>query len=347
MRTIKVFFVLFFIGLMPAYSFAASGACSWHGGVSCSVSKSIGKVICNDGWEDSSVRISDVQACWEQQTPNCYYPGTGYMCRTDEDYTKKKSQMCAVSSLTGADGCKDPGEQETLQRCKDDIEKYKNAMSQYDSCIKDFYYKPPSANSSVEKRLEESREKLEEAERNFNASQEFSVKQSRWFKKIEECQANHGDAATLDFSKFSDEKNWQCVCKSGYSFINGVKVEGKERSICFTNDIVASFEARSAVTKTAQVLPPPPPKQVETTKNFFADIFEPVKENVEVVKEDVKPKQNVEKVVTEKVVEIEGGSVESKNIAAEEVVIDKNEQKKPKQVGLFKRVVNFLFGWLY
>lgn len=45
-------------------SFAASGACSGHGGVNCSAgSDTDGSVICVDGWENSSVSYASMVKC--------------------------------------------------------------------------------------------------------------------------------------------------------------------------------------------------------------------------------------------------------------------------------------------
>ena len=50
--------------IIPQVSFATSGACSYHGGVNCSSGPGpSGKVVCNDGWEDSSVWYGDASAC--------------------------------------------------------------------------------------------------------------------------------------------------------------------------------------------------------------------------------------------------------------------------------------------
>lgn len=50
--------------LLPVITFATSGACSGHGGVSCGAgSDSDGSVICNDGWRNSSVSYSSMVMC--------------------------------------------------------------------------------------------------------------------------------------------------------------------------------------------------------------------------------------------------------------------------------------------
>ncbi len=50
----------------PLLALATSGACSGHGGVSCSAGPdSDGSAICNDGWRNSSVRYSSMVKCAE------------------------------------------------------------------------------------------------------------------------------------------------------------------------------------------------------------------------------------------------------------------------------------------
>lgn len=58
------------MGLSPQISFATQGACSYHGGVNCSVGPAFGgKVMCNDGWVNSSVNFSDAMEC--RNTSSC------------------------------------------------------------------------------------------------------------------------------------------------------------------------------------------------------------------------------------------------------------------------------------
>ena len=54
---------------LPGFAFAASGACSGHGGVDCSAGRdSDGSVICNDGWENSSVSYASMKMCGQSST---------------------------------------------------------------------------------------------------------------------------------------------------------------------------------------------------------------------------------------------------------------------------------------
>lgn len=60
----KIIFLIIFFSIIPFSVFATSGACSSHGGVNCSASVGLyGKVICNDGWTNSSVYYSSMSEC--------------------------------------------------------------------------------------------------------------------------------------------------------------------------------------------------------------------------------------------------------------------------------------------
>jgi hypothetical protein len=64
-------FVLWFSGVSVAW--AASGACSSHGGVDCSAGADYdGSVICNDGWRGSSVSYSSMVMCSNYSSPSYY-----------------------------------------------------------------------------------------------------------------------------------------------------------------------------------------------------------------------------------------------------------------------------------
>ena len=64
---VAVTFSLFF---PLSITFATSGACSGHGGVSCSAGPdSDGSVICMDGWENSSVSYASMKMCGSGSIP--------------------------------------------------------------------------------------------------------------------------------------------------------------------------------------------------------------------------------------------------------------------------------------
>ena len=70
--------ILFFLGFMFSFtqtSSATQGACSYHNGVNCSAGGNIdGKVVCNDGWVNSSVYFYQTDECkpTTENEPVCY-----------------------------------------------------------------------------------------------------------------------------------------------------------------------------------------------------------------------------------------------------------------------------------
>lgn len=90
----KLFALIIFL-FLPNISIATSGACSYHGGVNCSYgSTSTGKVMCNDGWTNSSVYFSDAEECKKIDcSVHLITTGLNLSCRTDFDYQRKLEQI--------------------------------------------------------------------------------------------------------------------------------------------------------------------------------------------------------------------------------------------------------------
>lgn len=61
----KILFLILILTLStPLKSYAIQGACSYHNGVNCGYGPTItGKVMCNDGWENSKVLYSETEEC--------------------------------------------------------------------------------------------------------------------------------------------------------------------------------------------------------------------------------------------------------------------------------------------
>lgn len=71
MKTLVIFLSISVFGLLSVQNaMAISGACSWHGGVNCAAGAGLnGQVICNDGWQNSSVNFYDMDEC--KSAPTC------------------------------------------------------------------------------------------------------------------------------------------------------------------------------------------------------------------------------------------------------------------------------------
>lgn len=74
-------FALLVWASVPILALATSGACSYHGGVSCSAGADWdGSVICNDGWRDSSVSYSSMAMCLPSTSSNA----TKHSCNSNQ-----------------------------------------------------------------------------------------------------------------------------------------------------------------------------------------------------------------------------------------------------------------------
>lgn len=70
-KSLGIFLFLVISTFFIPATFATSGACSGHGGVDCSAGQdSDGSVICNDGWQNSSVKYSAMVMCMDSVTPS-------------------------------------------------------------------------------------------------------------------------------------------------------------------------------------------------------------------------------------------------------------------------------------
>ena len=66
----KPLITIFSTLVLPGVLFAASGACSGHGGVNCAAGPDTdGSVICYDGWQNSSISYSSMVKCAGYSAP--------------------------------------------------------------------------------------------------------------------------------------------------------------------------------------------------------------------------------------------------------------------------------------
>ena len=130
MKTEKIYISITILFLMPIISFATSGACSSHGGVNCSAGASIGgKVICNDGWTNSSVYFSEADEC---KASSCTPPsGTG--CKTENDYGALSVKLNAQGGYLGMSA----SQQSLLNQCRNEINSYRTDLQDYNNCLSD------------------------------------------------------------------------------------------------------------------------------------------------------------------------------------------------------------------
>lgn len=132
MKKIIICFVFVFL-LIRTDSFATSGACSYHGGVTCST---IGVyATCKDGTK-SSIFYSDIEEC--KSYNQCRYPS---MTCTVEQITFLQSQKSsALSSYRGMGYTPENPTAEIdakIAQCQSQINTYNQAKQEYDRCQAD------------------------------------------------------------------------------------------------------------------------------------------------------------------------------------------------------------------
>src|SRR3989338_1849675 len=117
-----------FIFFGPNNASATSGACSYHSGVNCSAGPTIDrKVMCNDGWTNSSVYFSDADEC---KASSCVVP-SGSGCRTESDYSSLQSKLLYKGGYLGGSA----SQQGSLTNCRNEINQYQSALQSYNSCL--------------------------------------------------------------------------------------------------------------------------------------------------------------------------------------------------------------------
>jgi hypothetical protein len=118
----------------PKSALAISGACSAHLGVNCNAGPaSAGKVLCNDGWVNSSVYYSDMEEC-KSPVPTCTYPSSWSGCRTEDDYTRISAQVRSENFNSGP-AFMDAALDRAQTECRNSINSYQNVISQYNQCV--------------------------------------------------------------------------------------------------------------------------------------------------------------------------------------------------------------------
>ncbi|MCX6738968.1 MAG: hypothetical protein NT098_02845 [Candidatus Parcubacteria bacterium] len=139
----KVIIVFSCVYFLPTVTFAISGACSYHGGVNCSIGPSItGMVTCNDGWVNSNVLFSNTDECMVVDSCPGIYLGT---CTTEADYARMQQQVDSMRGRTRAlnsaqgilgspmDQSSSIG-QDQLDSCRKDIDGYNAQVRAQDQC---------------------------------------------------------------------------------------------------------------------------------------------------------------------------------------------------------------------
>jgi|ERR1035437_339275 hypothetical protein len=145
-KKLNLFFVtlVIILGFGANNALATSGACSYHSGVNCSYGSTLeGKVMCNDGWINSSVYFSDADEC---KIPSCT-PPSGSGCKTESDYGALSVKLSSSGGYLGGSA----SNQGVLNQCRNEIEAYQSAYQAYQQCLSTSssnyvpYYTPPAS----------------------------------------------------------------------------------------------------------------------------------------------------------------------------------------------------------
>ncbi len=211
-NTISVFYILFLVFSISNTSLvsADAGACSYHGGVSCSAGADWdGSVICNDGWKDSSVSYSSMSSCQNTKT-SCpmYLPQAEY----DKQKQEVESSISKVESSTqtmcqGFLSTDEGRNEQTYQIC---VKSRQSMMNIAGSVSAGLYANTTDCEDAKAKQTEYNKTKYNSCLYN---SQDTIFK----YKTLLSCLVvDRTDSCTVKYPNTHTENN-KCVCDSGYS----------------------------------------------------------------------------------------------------------------------------------
>lgn len=202
MKKILTSIILGLLIIPSTYTFATSGACSYHGGVDCSLSgDSYSKVTCNDGWTNSSVYYVDISECSESNCIMPYHSG----CRTEAEYSALQQQSFQSGTARYAPDMS----QGSLKACRDEINLYQANLANYNSCTNN---KSETNNYS---RTSDS-DIYSEIKRLENELADY-------------CTNKYGANALYNRTKRS------CDCKTGYILESGKCIDPEVKNQCLRN----------------------------------------------------------------------------------------------------------------
>jgi len=125
----KKYLLISIILIAPNISFATSGACSSHMGVNCSAGPSVyGKVMCNDGWINSSINFSDAIEC---TTQNSCIPPQAFQYTSEAQC----SGLWTLLIQNGSARYTPELANGQVQSCRDQVTNYQNALQKYNNCL--------------------------------------------------------------------------------------------------------------------------------------------------------------------------------------------------------------------
>lgn len=305
--------LLFFAA--PQTTLATSGACSSHGGINCSAGASFdGKVMCNDGWTNSSVYFSDADEC---RSSNLSCPvilhdeATYNNLKQQNDKAiadaKARTQLQCNSSFQSAESLNEASYQDCISAIQTSV-RLSGGMNLV------------TTNCDAEKTK---RTTANQAQRNFCLTGSDDIVSK--YQMLNSClvldKTIPATVCPVNSSLGSDN---QCRCNSGYVAENGSKCVSSSTTPPPINTGCSPYDLACNITKSEAV------SQPEITPIKTPAVPKPRKE------EAIKPTDSVVTVAT------------SSNVASSTVTVAAHVQKQEPKKGLFasifKKVASF-FGF--
>lgn len=230
---------------------ATSGACSYHGGVSCSAGADTdGSIICNDGWTDSSVSYSSMSECRGSRSCPVYL--------SQEEYDKKKQEIensisqAETSNQTSCQTILNSAEgrnEQSYQSCLSNNQSYLGTMARIGA-----YGTGASINTVNCEDIKLKQTELNKS--NYNTCLYGSSKTVSIYRELLACLVvDHTDYCKLKDPTTHTQGN-NCVCNNGYQ-LNSTKTS------C---ELISSAPANNLFAKSLSEALKSLPKEATTTK---------------------------------------------------------------------------------
>lgn len=331
----KKFFIIFSIlSLSPFIALATSGACSSHGGVNCSAQISrYDKVICNDGWTNSSVYYYQADEC---QTSSCT-PPSGSGCRTESDYSAKQVQLNSQGGYLGYTA----SHEGVLQQCRDEINSYQSALQSYNNCLSNEsssssnYSGPSYSSGNIDSYINSEMQSYcvelygDNAGYNINTKHCSCNEGFLYFnnKCLIESEARN-QSCIKDFGEFSratPNQVGKCSCLEGYGF----DINNQCILIIKTEEILLPEKNTSELLEKIN--------KVENTQN-------PVAESKNIPKTETKKSEKAEQEKDNLSKILEESKTGEENLVPSPQIQAQTEIKSVQKLSIFKRIKNWIIN---
>ena len=191
---------------------ATSGACSDHGGVNCSAGAGdSGQVICNDGWDSSSVSYDSMEECNQQSYEPEEQPSTTITCVPPGASSFTNESNCAVLRAQEFQGgsIPSPSSEDLVNYCENQVALYQASELTYQTCLNTQNEARATAENELIQNEKNEAQQIQEA----NKIQDQQLEQTTEALGQQQCINLHGPNSIFS--------NGSCVCQSEYQFNAG------------------------------------------------------------------------------------------------------------------------------